>query len=93
MTDLRANDFMWLRAAAMSQPGFAAGFAWSAATPVFDRLERAGLVQVEWVQIGFERDGTPRMRAQAITTPKGLHEIERRARFNVNRMGGRDAAG
>jgi hypothetical protein len=29
------------------------------------------------------------MRAQAITTPKGLQEIERRAALNVNRMGGK----
>lgn len=86
MIGLKANDFMWLRAAALHDPGFAPGFAWSAATPVFDRLERFGLVEMEWVQIGFERDGTPRMRAQAITTPKGLHEIERRAAFNVNRI-------
>jgi len=89
MIGLKANDYMWLRAACLSQPGFAPGFAWSAATPVFDRLERFGLVELTWADAGIERDGTPRMRAQAIITDKGLHEIERRAAFNVNRMGGR----
>jgi hypothetical protein len=87
MIDLRANDYMWLRAAAMSQPGFAAGFAWSAAPMVYDRLQRRGLVDQTWAPSGgIDRDGSPHMRAQAITTPKGLQEIERRAALNVNRQ-------
>lgn len=87
MIGLKANDFMWLRAAAMSQDGFAPGFAWSAAPMVYDRLQRRGLVDQTWAESGgIDRDGSPHMRAQAIITDKGLQEIERRAAFNVNRL-------
>lgn len=87
MNGLKVNDYMWLRAAAMQQEGFPPGFAWSAAPMVYDRLQRFGLVDQTWAPSGgIDRDGSPHMRAQAITTPKGLQEIERRARLNVNRV-------
>lgn len=90
---LRQNDYNWLRAAAMEQDGFPAGFPWNACAPAYERLREQGCVERVEAVIGKQRDGSPLIRSQAVATARGLQEIERRAALNVNRMGGRNAAG